>query len=280
MPIITLLTDFGLRDTFIGVMKGVIWSIAPTVQIVDLTHEIPPQRVVDGALAIAGAAPYFPAGTIHVCVVDPGVGTARRPMLAAIGNQYYIGPDNGLFSLLIQKAEDLTTPPVYIALTKTHYWLPLVSNSFHGRDIFAPVAAHLANGINLEELGDPFETPMQISIPVPQKTTEGWRGQVMQVDHFGNLITNITREQLKYETRVNITVRNTTLNEVVTTFGSKPAGELIAMLDSSGHLAISVVNGSAADRLGVKTDEPLANAENASRGGIPVHLTFTSEQAS
>jgi S-adenosyl-L-methionine hydrolase (adenosine-forming) len=267
MPIITLLTDFGLRDTFIGVMKGVIWSITPNAQIVDLTHEIPPQRVVDGALAIAGASAYFPAGTIHVCVVDPGVGTARRPMLAAIGNQYFIGPDNGLFSLLIKKAEDLTTPPVYIALTKTHYWLPLVSNSFHGRDIFAPVAAHLANGVQLEELGDPFENPMLISIPVPQKTATGWIGQVMQVDHFGNLVTNITREQLKQETGVIISVKNIKINEVVTTFGSKPAGALIAMLDSSGHLAISVVNGSAAERLSVGADEP-------------VQLTFSSEQAS
>ncbi len=266
MPIITLLTDFGLRDTFIGVMKGVIWSIAPHAQIADLTHEIPPQRVVDGALAIAGAAPYFPAGTIHVCVVDPGVGTARRPMLAAIGNQYFIGPDNGLFSLLIKKAEDLTTSPVYIALNKTHYWLPQVSNSFHGRDIFAPVAAHLASGVRFEELGDPFENPMLINIPVPQRTSSGWVGQVMQVDHFGNLVTNFTREQLNPSTRVNIFVKNTTLNEVVATFGSKPAGDLIAMFDSIGHLAISVVNGSAADRLGVRADEPIT-------------ITLKSEQA-
>jgi S-adenosylmethionine hydrolase len=222
---------------------------------------------VDGALAIAGAAPYFPAGTIHVCVVDPGVGTARRPMLAAIGDQYFIGPDNGLFSLLIKKAKDLTTPPVYIALNKKHYWLPRVFNSFHGRDIFAPVAAHLANGVRLEELGDPFENPALISIPLPQKTSDGWLGQVMQADHFGNLVTNLTREQLNPGTGVNISVKYTILHEVVTTFGSKPAGDLIAMLDSSGHLAISVVNGSAADRLGVHADEP-------------VTITFTSEQAS
>lgn len=267
MPIITLLTDFGLRDTFIGVMKGVIWSIAPNAQIVDLTHEIPPQRVVDGALAIAGAAPYFPAGTIHVCVVDPGVGTARRPMLAVIGDQYFIGPDNGLFSLIIKNVEDLTTPSVYIDLNKPHYWLPQVSNSFHGRDIFAPVAAHLANGVKLEELGDLFENPMMIAIPVPQKTADGWLGQIMHVDHFGNLVTNLTREHLNPGMRVNIFVKNTIINGVVDTFGSKPAGELIAMLDSSRHLAISVVNGSAADRLGVLTDEP-------------VTITYTSEQAS
>jgi S-adenosylmethionine hydrolase len=267
MPIITLLTDFGLRDTFIGVMKGVIWSIAPNTQIVDLTHEIPPQRVVDGALAIAGAAPYFPAGTIHVCVVDPGVGTARRPMLTAIGDQYFIGPDNGIFSLLIQKAKELNTPPVYIALNKPRYWLPQVSNSFHGRDIFAPVAAHLASGVKVEEFGDPFEEPVLITIPVPQKTAEGWLGQIMHVDHFGNLVTNLTREHLNPGMRVNIFVKNTIINGVVDTFGSKPTGELIAMLDSSGQLAISVVNGSAADRLGVLTDEQVA-------------ITYTSEQAS
>lgn len=267
MPIITLLTDFGLRDTFIGVMKGVILSISPNVQIVDLTHEIPPQRVVDGALAIAGAAQYFPAGTIHVCVVDPGVGTARRPMLAAIGDQYFIGPDNGLFSFYIEKTKNLTTPPVYIALNKPRFWLPQVSNSFHGRDIFAPVAAHLANGVKLEELGDPFENPVLISIPMPQKTTDGWVGQVMQVDHFGNLVTNLTREQLNPGVGVNIIVKKNTINGVVDTFGSKHAGELIAMLDSSGQLAIAVVNGSAADRLGVRADEP-------------VTIIYTSEQAS
>jgi hypothetical protein len=188
-------------------------------------------------------------------------------MLAAIGSQYFIGPDNGLFSLLIQKAQDLTTPPVYIALNKPRFWLPQVSNSFHGRDIFAPVAAHLARGVQIEELGDPFENPMLISIPLPQKTADGWRGQIMQVDHFGNLVTNLTREQLKGDTGVTISVKNTTLHEVVATFGSKPAGDLIAMFDSSGHLAISVVNGSAAARLSVGADET-------------VTLHFTSEQAS
>ncbi|PKN89720.1 MAG: hypothetical protein CVU45_06205, partial [Chloroflexi bacterium HGW-Chloroflexi-7] len=195
------------------------------------------------------------------------VGTVRRPMLASIGNQYFIGPDNGLFSLLIKKAEEQTTPPIYVALNKTHYWLPQVSNSFHGRDIFAPVAAHLANGVRLEELGDPFENPILIDIPVPQKTTDGWLGQIMQVDHFGNLVSNISREQLEPGKGVNISVKNTLIKEVVATFGSKPAGELIAMFDSSGHMAISVVNGNAAERLGAQADEL-------------IRLTFTSEQAS
>ena len=261
---ITLMTDFGLSDTFIGVMKGVIWTIAPQVQIVDLTHEIRPQNVLDGALNIAEAAPYFPAGTIHVCVVDPGVGTARRPMAALIGGQYFVGPDNGLFSLLIEKGKDLTTPPVYIELSRKRFWLSEVSQSFHGRDIFAPVAAHLAKGVPIEELGDPFENPVCLSLPKPQKTGEGWQGQVLRVDHFGNLITNFTRLQLPPTGGVNLHVAGASITQLVTTFGSRPTGELIAMLDSSGHLSISVVNGSAAERLGVCADEPIL-------------LTFTSE---
>jgi S-adenosyl-L-methionine hydrolase (adenosine-forming) len=255
MTVITLLTDFGTRDTFVGVIKGVIWNIAPGVQIADLTHEISPQNVMEGALAIADAAPYFPAGTIHVCVVDPGVGTARRPMVASIGGQYFIGPDNGLFSLLIAKAEDYTNPPVYMALTQTRFWLPQVSSSFHGRDIFAPVAAHLAKGTKMEELGEPFDRPVLISIPRPQKTEKGWSGQVMRVDHFGNLETNLTRAQLAGSEHVKISIQDKTLQGVATTFGSRPAGELTAMIDSGGHLSIAVVNGSAAKMLGAGYNE-------------------------
>lgn len=258
MPIITLLTDFGLSDTFVGVMKGVIWSIAPGVQIVDLTHDIRPQKILDGAMAIAEAAPYFPEGTIHVCVVDPGVGTARRPMAACIGGQYFVGPDNGLFSILIEKGKDLTTPPTYIELYKKRFWLPQVAQSFHGRDLFAPVAAHLANGVTIEELGDPFENPVCISIPAPIKTASGWQGQVIRVDHFGNLITNLGRQQLPPGKGVILDVGNTTITDFVTTFGNRAAGDLISMIDSGGSLSVCVVNGSAAARLGVGVDAPVS----------------------
>ena len=257
MSIITLLTDFGLSDPFIGVMKGVIWSIAPAIQIADLTHEIPPQNVRDGAYAIADAFPYFPAGTVHVCVVEPGVGSTRRSMVAAIGGQYFVGPDNGLFSLLIEKAADLTTPPVYIALNRPRFWLPQVSNSFHGRDIFAPVAAHIAGGTAIEEMGDPFDDPAILKLPVPQKTEDGWLGQVMRSDHFGNLITNLSRKHLIPGARVVIHVKNTVIDGLCSTFADKPAGEAITMLDSSGCLAISVVNGNAAEKLGIHPDEPV-----------------------
>lgn len=253
MPIITLLTDFGLSDTFIGVMKGVIWTIAPGTQIVDLTHGIPPQSVMDGSFAIAEAAPFFPAGTIHVCVVDPGVGTARRAMLAVIDGDYFIGPDNGLFTLLIENAKAAS----FITLNNPRYWLPQVSNSFHGRDIFAPVAAHLANGVAPVELGDAYADPVFLNIPVPTTNTNGWQGQVMRVDHFGNLITNFTSQHLSSGMGVNLCVKKTTIRGLSETFGDQPSGELIAMLDSSGHLAISVVNGSAAKQLGVSAGEPV-----------------------
>ncbi|KAF0107228.1 MAG: hypothetical protein FD147_2419 [Chloroflexi bacterium] len=257
MPIITLLTDFGLTDTFIGVMKGVIWSIAPDVKIADLTHNIRPQNVLEGAYSIADAAPYFPAGTIHVCVVDPGVGTARRPMAASIGDQLFVGPDNGLFTLLIEKAKDFPTPPVYMHLNRPRFWLPSISYSFHGRDIFAPVAAHLAAGAAFEELGDPISDPVRIPIPEPQKTAEGWQGQVIQIDHFGNLITNLSRVHLPPGGGVNLHVGETLVSDFVTSFGSRPPGALVAMIDSSGRLAISEVNGSAAARLGIHEDEPV-----------------------
>lgn len=257
MAIITLLTDFGTSDTFIGVMKGVIWKIAPDAQIADLTHAIPPQDVRSAAYAIADAASYFPPGTVHVCVVDPGVGTQRRPMAAAIGGQYFVGPDNGLFTLVIDQAAQLTTPPVYIALNKPRFWLAKVSKSFHGRDVFAPVAAHLASGIALEEMGDPFTNPVRIPMPTPERTPRGWQGQVVGVDHFGNLVTNLTALQLPQGTGVIFHVANTTIPSLSTTFGDRLAGELIAMLDSGGHLAISVVNGSAARLLGVGLDSPV-----------------------
>ncbi len=147
MTVITLLTDFGLRDGYSGVMKGVIWKIAPQVQIADISHTIKPQNIFQGALALARTAPFFPSGTIHVAVVDPGVGTQRRPIGLRLGEYYFVGPDNGLFTLVIEHAESLGVVIQVFHLNQTTYWLPEVSRVFHGRDIFSPVAAHLARGI-------------------------------------------------------------------------------------------------------------------------------------
>jgi S-adenosyl-L-methionine hydrolase (adenosine-forming) len=250
--IITLLTDFGLKDNFIGVMKGVIWSIAPDVQIADLTHAISAQNVLEGSLVLAQSVDYFPAGTVHVAVVDPGVGTARRGVAALIGTQYYVGPDNGLFTSVLLAAEARGETAEFFTLDKPEFWLPVVSRSFHGRDIFAPVAAHLAAGKKPQEMGSLITDPVRLNIPLPERTASGWLGQVLMVDHFGNLVTNIKPKHLEGSKRVLISIGDVVIDGLITTFGESQPGELVAMLDSSDTLQIAVVNGNAAEQLNMK----------------------------
>jgi S-adenosylmethionine hydrolase len=251
MAVITLLTDFGFKDGFTGVMHGVILGIAPDATIVDISHAISPQNVLEGSLVLAKSAPYFPPGTIHVAVVDPGVGTARRPLAARIGNQYFVGPDNGLFTGVIEAAEKSAQSMTFLHLIKPEYWLGEVSRSFHGRDIFAPVAAHLAKGVKLEDIGEVITDPAHIMIPRPEATADGWAGQVLAVDHFGNLLTNLTPEHIAPEKSLSISIGEAHISGLVQTFGERESGSVIAMIDSSGVLAIAVVNGSAAEKLRV-----------------------------
>ncbi len=157
MAIITLMTDFGIKDGNVGVMKGVIWEISPQAQISDLSHMIGAQNVREASLILSRSALFFPKRTVHVVVVDPGVGTARLPMAAKIGDWFYVGPDNGTITLLLDRAEKENWPCKFIQLDQTKYWLPNVSYVFHGRDIFSPVAAHLANGVSLSDLGTEFK---------------------------------------------------------------------------------------------------------------------------
>ncbi len=251
MKFISLLTDFGVRDGYVGVMKGVIYGIAPDVQIADITHTISPQNVMEGALALGRAAPYFPDGTVHVAVVDPGVGTTRHPIAARIGRYAYVGPDNGLFTIVLQRAERRGEPVQFVRLDRRSYWLPEVSNVFHGRDIFAPVGAHLANGIPLEELGSPVSEIIRLELPEVQPTPTGLRGQVISIDNFGNLATNIHRSDLPPgEDRLVVSVAGVEVHGLVRTFGSRPTGDLIALFGTGNDLIVSVVNGSAAERLG------------------------------
>ena len=193
---ITLLTDFGLEDGYAGVMKGVIWNITPDVQIADITHLVPPQDILAGALAIKRAYRYFPAGTIHIGVVDPGVGTMRRGMAAKIGRHYFVGPDNGLFSLVMEQAQWDREEIQLVELNRPSSGCPISSSVFHGRDIFAPAGAHLAAGTPLEKLGDLLADPIRLDIPAPEALDFGWRGEVIHIDHFGNLATNLTGNHL------------------------------------------------------------------------------------
>jgi S-adenosylmethionine hydrolase len=249
MSTITLLTDFGLKDGNVGVMKGVIWGITPDLHIADLSHYISPQNVPEAALVLRRAAPYFPDGTVHVVVVDPGVGTERRPIAAQLGTHYFVGPDNGVVTMQLEhiEAEGLTIS--FIHLNKPQYWLPMVSSVFHGRDIFAPAAAHLASGVTLTELGDPIDDPIRLSMPKPVRTENGYHGQVIHLDHFGNISTNIRREHLAGKTVQNVHLCGVDTGAMVVTFGERPSGELVALFGSTGNLIVSVVNGNAAHHL-------------------------------
>ncbi len=261
MAIITLMTDFGIKDGNVGVMKGIILSIAPGVQLVDLSHTIQPQNVNEAALILARSAPYFPAGTVHLVVVDPGVGTERRPMAACIGApdaaQYYVLPDNGVLTPLLERAEAQHWPVALVHLDRPAFWLPTVSYVFHGRDIFAPVAAHLASGIPLDQLGSPLPDPVRLSLPHPERTSQGWLAEIIHIDHFGNISTSLRREDLGGEFvgepgQVQIRLCGVEIDGLVHTFGDRPPGTLAAMYGSTGSLIICEINGSAAFRLGAR----------------------------
>lgn len=259
MPVISLLTDFGDRDAFVGIMKGVIWKIAPQVQIADLTHWIEPQNVLHGALILGQAYAYFPEGSVHVAVVDPGVGTQRRAIAARIGKFYFVAPDNGLLTLPLEKAEKSGEPIHVVELNEPRFWLPEVSRSFHGRDIFAPCAAHLINGVPLDEMGSNIESRdlLRVDIPKPRRTPNGWLAQVLMADVFGNLISNLTVQDAGDREIRKVMIAGTEIERFTRTFGEAPAGSLISMFDSSGYLSVCVVNGNAQKQLNVRVGDTL-----------------------
>ena len=257
MSFITLLTDFGLKDGYPGVMKGVIYQIAPHAQIVDITHQIQPQNILAGEIVLERSYRYFPAGSIHVAVVDPGVGTRRRPIAARLGEHLFVCPDNGLITLALEEAEKAGQRVEMVHLNQPRFWLAQVSTVFHGRDIFAPVAGHLAAGVALTELGDYIHDPVRLSIPAPQPIKDGWRGQVMDVDHFGNLIINIQDTDLSRMGAVEIQIAGERIQGLARTFGDGRPGDLVALIDSDNRLSICVVNGSAAERLSASAGTPV-----------------------
>jgi len=251
MSIITLITDFGLKDGNVGVMKGVILGIAPQVQIVDLSHMIQPQDILEANLVLRRSVPYFTTGTIHVVVVDPGVGTQRRPMAARIGDQLFVGPDNGVVTMLVEYSKARNWQIDTYQLDRPETWLNPVSHVFHGRDIFAPVAAHLANGVSLNSLGTLISDPVLLNLPQPKPTSKGWVGEVIHIDHFGNISTNIG-EQYFGNTDARIRVGGVVIDGLVRTFGDRKPGDLVALFGSTGSLIVSEVNGNAAKRLKIR----------------------------
>ncbi|MBT3336741.1 MAG: SAM-dependent chlorinase/fluorinase [Anaerolineae bacterium] len=253
MGILTLLTDFGTQDGFIGVMKGVIWGICPDVKIADLSHQIEPQNVLQGAITLSRVAPFFPEGTVHVAVVDPGVGTKRRAIAAQLGMQRYVAPDNGLLTPLIQAAEEKHLPMTFVDLDNPDYWLKSITGTFHGRDLFAPVGAHLAAGVPLEELGTPIGNPTLLGLSTPEKTDTGWLAHITLIDHFGNIRTDLRTEQIEGDPIIRILGHE--IKGLVKSYGHREVGTLVALSDSGGYLEVAVVNGSAAKKVGAKVGD-------------------------
>jgi S-adenosylmethionine hydrolase len=255
VAIITLTTDFGLRDPYVGTMKGVILGINPEASLVDLTHEIAPQDILEGALALEAAVPFFPPGTIHLAVVDPGVGSARRALALSARGQLFVGPDNGLFTFLFAEQKWRV-----VALEAGEYRLPTVSRTFHGRDIFAPAAAHISLGVPLERLGRPVSDPVRLPWPEPRWEGDWLVGEVLHVDRFGNLVTSLSETdlaQLGPEESWSVEVKGLPVGAPVRSFSEGSAGELAAILGSRGRLEIFVREGSALSLLGAGKGAPV-----------------------
>lgn len=251
--IITLLTDFGMEDAYVASMKGVILTLCPEAVLVDISHFTPPQDVRSGAFLLSTAFREFPAGTVHLAVVDPGVGTARKAIAIRTPRYFFVGPDNGLFSWVLSQDDKVEVR----CLENPQYWRPTVSATFHGRDLFAPVAAHLAMGVPIDRLGPPCD-PMRAEWSTPILDAEGVHGEVIHVDHFGNAITNLDRETLMSFAAMDlwtVDCGGASIHPVVAAYGELGKGEILALIGSSERLEIAVNQGSAAKALGIHTGD-------------------------
>ncbi len=251
-PIITLTTDFGLSDHFVGTMKGVILGICPQAEIIDISNEIPPFETHEAAFALAQSYSFFPPKTVHVVVVDPGVGTDRAIVFARIGRQAYVVPDNGLLSRLARR----TPPAKIVRLTEPEYWLHPVSAVFHGRDVMAPVAARLSLGLEPDHLGVPQDRLAMLDWPEVRVLPGRIEGSVLLVDGFGNLVTDVTAAMLadagkgRESAGARIWCRSHSVHGLCRTYGDRPTGSPIALIGSSDRLELAVVGGNAAATLG------------------------------
>ncbi len=258
-PVIALLTDFGTRDPFAGIMKGVILGINPSAVIVDLGHDIEPGDVHSASFALRTAFPYFPKGTVFAVVVDPGVGTDRRAIAAEIDGRTVVCPDNGLLSWVLRDYKLGSA----VELRESRFHLPNVSGTFHGRDIFAPVAAHLSKGVALSELGTPIDDPITFETPEASVRPQTIKGEVIYIDRFGNLITNIEREPLErwlseqQGGRISVQLGSRDIEGISRTFGDVAAGHVVALVGGSGMLEIGINQGNAADYLGIGKGFPV-----------------------
>lgn len=252
-PLITLTTDFG-PGPFAGLMKGVILGICPQAVLVDISHAVPPQDVAAGCLVLEQVLDAFPPGSIHLGVVDPGVGTARKGMVLAAAGMLWVGPDNGLFSVALERDAGARA----WELAEPAYFRQTVSNTFHGRDIFAPVAAHLARGVDPAQMGPPLTGPMRLEQPKPQVRAGALHGRVIEVDHFGNLGTDIPQvmaERFLAGRPGVATIREMRIPGPLTAYGQASPGQALALFNSSGRLELALNQGSLCRRLGLEPHE-------------------------
>lgn len=268
---ITLTTDFGLQDAYVGIMKGVMARIAPEVHFLDITHQVPPQDVRAGAYLLWAALPYMPSESVHLVVVDPGVGTKRRAIATQTSWGILVGPDNGVFSYVWAAASSTAV----VELKNPQYHRDVVSATFHGRDIFAPVTAHLAAGARLRDVGSPIDDPVRLPLPRLEASEEQVTGEVLYVDHFGNAVTSIGRlvweggflhldaafggseRMLLRADQLNVRVGDRDLGAVQRTYGAVKPGEPLALVGSEGMLELAVSQGSGADHLAVQVGDPV-----------------------
>jgi len=246
-PILTLTTDFGLADHYVGVMKGVILGICPQVQLVDISHQARPFAIEEGAYLITQAYRYFPKKTVHVVVVDPGVGSARRPILMEAAGQYFVAPDNGVLAMIYAREKHKVR-----LISNPRYFRHPVSRTFHGRDIFAPVAAHLAAGVAPARMGKciadylrpPFEKPRQTG-------PRTWVGRILKIDHFGNVVTNFHADE--FPEIEELTIGRAKARRLLGSYAEAQPGELFAIVGSAGYLEVSLNQGSAAEKMGCES---------------------------
>ncbi len=257
-PIVTFTSDFGLEDWFVGVVHGVIHDLCPQARIVDLTHAIPPGRIDRAAFVLEAAAPDFPAGSIHLAVVDPGVGTGRRALAVHAHGQYFVGPDNGL----LEWAHADSKAEAHV-LSETRYFRLPLSRTFHGRDVFAPVAAHLACGVKLTSFGARVADPVRLERELSRPTDGELLGRVMWVDQFGNALTNIGADALARvlpgvpQADLEVEIGGRRIRGIARSYGDARVGTLVAIVGSSGRLEIAQVGGAAAERLGLGEGDPV-----------------------
>ncbi|MDX9754267.1 MAG: SAM-dependent chlorinase/fluorinase [bacterium] len=261
MCLITLLTDFGLRDGFIGVMKGVISQIDPNARLVDISHDLPAFSISAASFLIEWAYRYFPEGSVHLCVVDPGVGSSRRALVVESRGHIFVAPDNGLLTPFF----DSTAAVRVIAATKPEFWLPTVSHTFHGRDVFAPLAAHAARGIPPSQMGGEIHDPVRLPFPPLNIQPNSIECQIRYIDHFGNCITNLDQSAFSawlqqnagQMDRVRVTCQQVQITGIANAYAATQAGEFLAVFNGYNRLEIAVRNGSAEEKGALQVADPV-----------------------